>query len=169
MTSRRVSRGQLVALVITGVVLFLLGFLIGYFTIPNGESDNSETRRSIEERRKNEMQKKEEYHSKFYKSLNKTEIGKNLKYVYNRFQTNWDTVLDYKPVCKKLLCIYSLPFPLSEECCVLSRNTLIDLILWQMKHNIEKGARRIEVFPTFGEIRRSVPEVLKLIVCCIVV
>ena len=82
MTSTRVPGGKLVALVITGIVLFLSGFLIGYFAIPNDESDNSDTRRTTEERRRNEMQKKEEYHSKLYKSLNKTEIGKNLKYVY---------------------------------------------------------------------------------------
>jgi Zn-dependent membrane protease YugP len=79
MTSARLSRGQLVALVVIGITLFLLGFLIGYFTIPNDDADT--TRRTIEELRRDEMHKKEQYHSKLYKSLNKAEIGKNLRYV----------------------------------------------------------------------------------------
>ena len=80
MMSARLARGQLVALVATGVVLFLLGFLIGYFTIPNDDADT--TPRTIEELRRDEIHEKEQYHSKLYKSLNKAEIGKNLRYVY---------------------------------------------------------------------------------------
>lgn len=72
------SRRQLAALVLAGIVLFLLGFLIGYLAIPKDDSDTSPT---IEDLRNDEIQKKMEYHSQLYKSLDKTEIGKNLKYV----------------------------------------------------------------------------------------
>ena len=66
------------ALVITGVTLFLLGFLVGYFTDPN---DDTATRPTREDQRKGDIHKKHEYHSTLYQSLDKTEIGKNLKYV----------------------------------------------------------------------------------------
>ena len=75
---------QVIGLVVTATVLFLLGFLIGYFTSPNDESDCSDAPRTIGELRRDEIQKKEEYHSKLYESLNRTEIGKNLKYFSKR-------------------------------------------------------------------------------------
>jgi hypothetical protein len=80
-----------VALVATGIVLFLLGFLIGYFTIPNDESDT--TRRTIEELRRDEMHKKEQYHFKLYKSLNKAEIGKNVRYAGLHFLQCFSNVM----------------------------------------------------------------------------
>lgn len=77
------SKRQLVTLCISGIVLFLFGFLIGYFTVPIDDSENkSDTpSRTVEEQRKCQAQKKEEYHSKLYQALNKSEIGKNVKYV----------------------------------------------------------------------------------------
>jgi hypothetical protein len=69
------SRGQIVAVVVAAIILLLLGFLIGYFSFPKDESDC----RTFGEQRNDEIKKKDEYHSKLYKSLKKAEIGKNLR------------------------------------------------------------------------------------------
>ena len=53
-------------------------------------------------------------------------------------------VLDNKPTCKKC-CLYNLSPLLSDQCFVLSRNTLIHQILWQIEHNVEKGAWGVEI------------------------
>ena len=76
------SKKQIVTLGISGIVLFLLGFLIGYFTIPIDDSENKSNTPSstIEELRKSQAEKKEKYHSELYNALNKSEIGKNVKY-----------------------------------------------------------------------------------------
>ena len=78
-TGERLSKIRLMLIVVAAIVLFILGFLIGFFAVRN--DSESETRRSIEEIRKDDMEKKSEYHTKLYKGLDKTEIGKNLKYV----------------------------------------------------------------------------------------
>ena len=78
------SKRQLLTLCISGIVLFLFGFLIGYFTVPvsdDSENKSDTSSRTIEEQRKCQARKKEEYHSKLYQALNKSEIGKNVKYV----------------------------------------------------------------------------------------
>ena len=78
-TGERPSKIRLMLIVVAAIVLFILGFLIGFFAVRN--DSESETRRSIEEIRKDDMEKKSKYHTKLYKGLDKTEIGKNLKYV----------------------------------------------------------------------------------------
>ena len=80
MTSSSLSRGQLVALAIIGILLFILGFLTGYFAIPNNEPSYFDTRRGKMDTG-GKMQMKEEYFSTFYKSLSKREIVDNLQYV----------------------------------------------------------------------------------------
>ncbi|XP_028415064.1 glutamate carboxypeptidase 2-like isoform X1 [Dendronephthya gigantea] len=76
-------RGQLAVLVIAGITLFILGFLIGFFTAPDDEK-SPETPRSFQEKREEERKKKDAYHSKLYQTLDKKEIGKSLKYFSSR-------------------------------------------------------------------------------------
>ena len=65
------------ALGVTAMLLFILGFLTGYFAISNNEPSYIDTRRG-KMVTGGKLQKKEEYLSTFYKSLNKREIVNHL-------------------------------------------------------------------------------------------
>ena len=67
-----------IAAIIAGViVLFFLGFIIGYFTSPRSKDDSS--CKNTAEKRRAEQEKQLEFHEKLYAALNAEEIGKNLK------------------------------------------------------------------------------------------
>lgn len=68
-----------IAAIIAGViVLFFLGFIIGYFTSPRSNDDSS-CKNTAEKRRATEQEKQLEFHRKLYAALDAEEIGKNLK------------------------------------------------------------------------------------------
>ena len=80
MNSIEFGRKQRLAVVVIGVILFVLGFLVGYFAAPTKK--NSLDLPTTEEKRRDEMRKKSKYHSILYMGLNKTKIGENVKYAF---------------------------------------------------------------------------------------
>ena len=85
------STGRIVGIVIALVVLFVLGFVIGWVAAPSDSDSSTSTTfvecnisKSVTEKRKEEMKKKDEYHKKLFEFMNAKEIGKNLRLVTSK-------------------------------------------------------------------------------------
>ena len=81
MTRDTTSRTKIVGIGLALVVLFVLGFVIGWVSAPSDEDSSSETFdiKYIARKRKEDMKTKTGFHEKLFKSLNAEEIGENLR------------------------------------------------------------------------------------------
>lgn len=83
MAGMTLSTGRIVGIVIAVIVLFALGFVIGWVSAPNDEnSANSNEKydmKYIAKKRKEQIKMKDGFHKKFFEILNAEEIGENLR------------------------------------------------------------------------------------------
>lgn len=88
MTARS-SWGRLVAIAITVVVLFVLGFVIGWVSAP-ADSDGSSSKKidmkDVAKKRQEQMKQKSGFHEKLFDFLNAEKIGENLRLVHGKIR-----------------------------------------------------------------------------------
>ena len=73
---------KIIGIVAVLVVLFVLGFVIGWVSAPSDDSRGENFgMKYIANRRKHEMKAKIDFHEKLFKMLNADKIGENLRLV----------------------------------------------------------------------------------------
>ncbi|XP_028397182.1 glutamate carboxypeptidase 2-like [Dendronephthya gigantea] len=83
----RCFRGRIVGIAIAVVVLFVLGFVIGWVSAPTDSADSPRKRmnmKDVAKKRKEQMKQKDGFHEKLFEFLNAEKIGENLRYFSER-------------------------------------------------------------------------------------
>ena len=82
MASSFLTPGRVACIVVAVAVIFAIGFMIGWVSVPSDEDPDSSEKYDIKyvaKQRKENMKKKDEFHEQLLKILNAEEIGKNLR------------------------------------------------------------------------------------------
>lgn len=83
MAATTLSNGRIVGIVIAVIVVFALGFVIGWVSAPTDEdstvSSEKYEMKYIAKQRKEQMKIKDGFHKKLFEILNAEKIGENLR------------------------------------------------------------------------------------------
>lgn len=75
----KLSKRQIVGIVIAMIVLFVLGFVIGWFSAPDDSSAQTFDMKYVVRKRKEQMKRKNDFHEKMFGILDAENIGENLR------------------------------------------------------------------------------------------